>query len=140
MRAQDTSFTGDWTYRSFNNVVAPVQKLDDILFGEGQMQLRTDDAGALRESTLSFGEDYPMNIQGAIVDSGPGAPPTVKLTAYGVAGTKTAGWVYSYIGSLAPTWPYGVNQVTAIVGTVIRVVPHDGKPAGVVASFVAVKH
>jgi len=32
-----------------------------------------------------------------------------------------------------------VNQVAAIVGTVIRTIPHGTGKAGVVASFVAVK-
>ena len=91
-------------------------------------------------STLSFGDGYPMQLQGGVVRGEPGAPPTIKLTAYGVVGTKTAGWVYSYIGFLAPTWAYGVDQRTTIVGTVTRVVPHGSSPAGVVASFVAVKH
>jgi hypothetical protein len=35
--------------------------------------------------------------------------------------------------------PNGVNQVPAITGSVIRVKPHDGEPAGRVGSLIAVK-
>jgi hypothetical protein len=39
-----------------------------------------------------------------------------------------------------PSWPNGVEQRPALVGTVIRVVAHGPtSPAGFVASFVAVK-
>jgi len=50
-------------------------------------------------------------------------------------------WVYDYQGYLVPDWPDGVNQVAAIVGSVIRTVAHSGgnAPAGVVCSFYAVK-
>jgi len=40
---------------------------------------------------------------------------------------------------LAHTWPNGIDQVPALVGSVIRAKPHNGSPAGVVASFIAVK-
>ena len=40
-------------------------------------------------------------------------------------------------------WPEAkelwANQVPALVGSVIRAKPHDGAPAGFVASFIAVK-
>jgi hypothetical protein len=49
-------------------------------------------------------------------------------------------YFYDYDGVLAYHWPDGVNQTPAIVGSVIRVKPHDGAPAGYVASFIAVKH
>ena len=62
-------------------------------------------------------------------------------------GTGTVGgekWAYDYSGYLVPHWPNGVGQVPAIVGSVIRTIPHSagpGKvaPAGVVASFYAVR-
>ena len=49
------------------------------------------------------------------------------------------GWEYDYHGHLAHQWPNGVNQVPALVGTVIRAKPHGAAPAGYVASFVAVR-
>ena len=53
-------------------------------------------------------------------------------------------WVYDYDGYLVPHWPNGVDQIPAIVGSVIRTIPHSGSqpgtisPAGVVSSFCAV--
>jgi hypothetical protein len=55
-------------------------------------------------------------------------------------------WVYDYLGWLVPVWPNSDPslQRAAIVGSVVRTVPHgsgDGgtAPAGVVASFYAVR-
>jgi hypothetical protein len=59
-----------------------------------------------------------------------------------VSGEK---WIYDYEGYLVPDWPNGVDQVPAIVGSVIRTIPHSGSqpntvhPAGVVGSFYAVR-
>lgn len=54
-------------------------------------------------------------------------------------------WVYDYIGWLVPAWPNSNDtlQRPAIVGSVVRTVPHSSgsggvAPAGVVASFYAV--
>jgi hypothetical protein len=138
-------FSGGWIYRSFYNVKSPLPSdpaaaIKQILLAEGKMQLGVNTDGMFGHSTLSFGDGYPMQIQGGIASSSPGAPLTVQFFAYGVPGTQTAGWVYSYIGFLAPTWPYGINQTKAIVGTVTRVVSHgEGHDAGAVYSFIAVK-
>jgi hypothetical protein len=57
-------------------------------------------------------------------------------------------WIYDYEGYLVPDWPNGVQQRAAIVGSVVRTIPHSGAvkdgqktiaPAGVVASFYAVR-
>ena len=55
-------------------------------------------------------------------------------------------WVYDYIGWLVPVWPNSDAslQRPAIVGSVVRTVPHASSgggtaPAGVVASFYAVR-
>lgn len=141
-------FSGDWTYRSFLNLPDEIPNSDTallsvILFGQGDLRLEADAGGGFDGSTLSFGPGYPMSITG---ESEPGSdapgrerPPAIKLRAVGESGTQTDGWIYDYIGYLAPAWPNGVGQLATIVGTVIRVVPHNGEPAGVVASFVAVK-
>jgi hypothetical protein len=57
----------------------------------------------------------------------------------GRQGTPTDGWEYDYVGYLASTWPNGIGQVPAIVGTVIRAKPHGQSKAGFVASFVCDK-
>jgi hypothetical protein len=68
-----------------------------------------------------------------------GESPIVAIVGTGRPGTGTDGWEYDYHGQLAYSWPNGANQVPAIIGTVIRATPHDGAPAGYVASFIAVK-
>jgi len=68
------------------------------------------------------------------------APLTVQIVGMGRPGTDTEGWRYDYNGALAYEWPNAVKQVPAVVGTVIRVNAHGkGAPAGVTASFIAVK-
>lgn len=136
--------SGDWLYRSFINTTQPAQQLSDILFGEGDITLSLDPQGFYQNSTLSFGPGYLMNLRGQAVAQNEGtfSQPrfAIEMKAFGVEGQETAGWLYEHRGYLVPNWYNGVNQVTAIVGTVIRVVPHGaGSPAGVVASFVALK-
>ncbi|HEU0053513.1 MAG TPA: hypothetical protein VFQ39_10065 [Longimicrobium sp.] len=153
MATPASPFAGDWIYRSYVNTdLYPIQTNDDartlqnfesLLFGEGQLHLETDARGYLTSSTLSFGPGYLMNVDGVADGAGTtpcqAAPATVRMKAFGVDGQQTAGWLYEYVGYLAPAWPNGVDQVDAIVGTVIRVVPHGTGKAGVVASFVAVR-
>ena len=49
-------------------------------------------------------------------------------------------WRYDYRGQAAYTWPNGDHQVPSLLGSVIRVVAHGDGPAGVTASFIAVRH
>jgi hypothetical protein len=54
--------------------------------------------------------------------------------------TATAGWEYHYAGHLTRQWPNGINQVPALVGSVMRAKSHgEAAPAGYVAPFIAVK-
>jgi hypothetical protein len=85
--------------------------------------------------------DWPgggLDLQGIVRPDATGAP-VVEIVGTGRRGTGTEGWEYDYHGQLAYQWPNGVNQVPALVGSVIRAKPHDGAPAGYVASFIAVK-
>jgi hypothetical protein len=59
----------------------------------------------------------------------------VEIVKTGRPGTVTAGWQYDYYANLAHPWPNGINQVPALVSSVIRA----KLPAGYVASFIAVK-
>ena len=72
-----------------------------------------------------------------------GNPMHVRFQGVGIVNGEK--WIYDYEGYLVPDWPNGVDQVPAIVGSVIRTIPHSGSqpntvhPAGVVGSFYAVR-
>lgn len=80
-----------------------------------------------------------MDLKGVIIPSHDGVTAHAHIVGKGRSGTPTEYYFYDYDGSLTELWPNGVNQVSAITGSVIRVKPHDEQPAGLVASFIAVK-
>jgi hypothetical protein len=135
-------FAGTWTYRSFlNNPVAvgnDPAKLEALLFAEAQWTV-TDTPAKVFEGELSFGPGNAMDLKGVVSPAYGGAGAHVHIVGRGRPGTSTEHLFYDYDGSLTEHWPNGVNQVPAITGSVIRVKPHDGQPAGLVASFIAVK-
>ncbi len=68
----------------------------------------------------------------------------VNFQGKGIVGG--AEWIYNYNGFLVPYWPNGVDQRPAIVGSIVRVIPHptgpnnkSTAPAGVVAQWRAIK-
>ena len=137
------ALAGKWTYRSFLN--DPIQvtvdpntaadKLLGLLFAEAVFTFEIPTS-----TTLKGAIDWPgggLDLHGTIQQENGG--PVVKIIGRGRAGTGTATWEYDYHGQLAYRWPNGVDQTPAIVGNVIRAKPHNGAPAGVVASFIAVK-
>jgi len=73
------------------------------------------------------------------MQTSPSTDIAVVVIGNGCAGTQTDGWQYDYRASTTPKWPNGVSQMPTLVGTVIRAKPHNGAPAGVVASFIAIK-
>ena len=137
-----TILNGLWIYRSyFNNAVLvgyDPQKALQQIFGEGELTFSSNDEKNFK-AVLDFGGGAAMDLFGSIV-KGSGVNPTALLiTGTGREGTSTAKWVYQYQGYIVPEWAEGVNQVPAIVGTVIRTIPHGSGPAGVVVSFMLVK-
>jgi hypothetical protein len=139
----DSILDGRWTYRSFLNTAEPVgddaQKALALLFGEGQLDIHARD-DRIFTAALDFGGGAGMDLFGTLYRSAGISPAVVVITGTGREGTPTAKWVYQYEGYIVPVWAEGVDQRPAIVGTVIRTLPHDGARAGLVASFIAVKH
>lgn len=152
-------FTGNWTYRSFHNNPEVNANADEVLFAWGNLTLEAAGAGGTSTGSeagdVSAGLDlYGSEISGRqsfdsiyLTVSGTaksGETPTIRFRTTGVEGTPTAGWIYDFMGYLAPTWPKGVGQRPAIVGTLIRTVEHKAiggdevRPAGYTASFIAV--
>jgi hypothetical protein len=128
------AFAGDWTYRSFiNNPTANLQ-FNALRFGEARLVIDEFTPGDFA-GRLEFGPSNQMLLSGS---SSFGQPFSVRFQGVG-SGPDVEGWVYDYLGFLVPRWPNGVNQRPAIVGTVVRTEPHDGNPAGAVASWIAVK-
>jgi hypothetical protein len=130
--ADGSLLAGKWAYRSYLN------SADQPIFGAGMFTFETPSITILT-GTFDMGGDLVLDLQGTIRPADNGYPVTVEINGYGRAGTGTAGWEYDYYGFLAYQWPNGVNQVPSLVGTVIRAKPHNGGPAGVTASFIAVR-
>jgi hypothetical protein len=138
-------FVGHWTYRSFRNTADPVgdvqkdpSKLVALLFAEAEWVVEETKDGSFK-GQLIFGPGEIMDLTGTYTPARDPQLAHLHVNGKGRPGTGTAALFYDYDGELALTWPNGVNQVPAIVGSVIRVKPHDGGPAGYVASFIAVK-
>ena len=135
-------FAGTWTYRSFLNNPTLVgndpAKLESLLFAEATWAVK-DTPPDVFDGELSFGPSNVMDLKGVVTTAHDRVPAHVHIVGRGRAGTSTEHLFYDYDGSLTEHWPNGVNQVSAITGSVIRVQPHDGESAGLVASFIAVK-
>jgi hypothetical protein len=136
------NLNGNWTYRSFINdpqeVGSDAQRALALIFGEGKLTVDVT-APSLFRAVLDFGGGAAMDLFGEIVADSGVSPTVLIITGTGRAETSTAGWVYQYKGFVVPQWSEGVNQVPAIVGTVIRTIPHGTGKAGLVASFVIVR-
>jgi hypothetical protein len=134
----ENPFVGSWTYRSFLNDPAIDTPFNDLEFGRGTIVIEEAPMASLK-GTIG-GPGWSLTLRGARTY---GDPMHVRFQGVGVVGGEK--WIYDYQGYLVPDWPNGVNQVAAIVGSVIRTIPHSGgnpgtvNPAGVVCSFYAVK-
>lgn len=127
-------FAGSWSYRSFRNDPDLSVEFNALRFGAGTLELTTPEFGRLSGSL--GGEGWRLNLVGGCTY---GNPFTLRFQGSGQIGGEP--WIYDYVGYLVPVWPDGVDQRPAIVGSVIRTVPHSGgqAKAGRVASFVAVR-
>jgi hypothetical protein len=125
---------GTWSYRSFVNNADLAVTFDSLRFGVGTLDLTEPTFGQL-SGTLG-GSGWSLALAGHYTY---GNPHHARFQGSGDIGGEH--WVYDYVGYLVPAWPNGVGQTPAIVGSVIRTVPHSNGQAasGFVASFVAVR-
>jgi hypothetical protein len=133
----DNPFVGAWTYRSLFNNPAIDTDFDNLEFGRGTIVIKVAPIEQL-VGTIG-GPGWSLALKGA---RSYGDPMHARFQGTGTVNGEP--WVYDYTGYLVPQWPNGVGQVAAIVGSVIRTIPHSagpGKiaPAGEVASFYAVR-
>ncbi|PPC90353.1 MAG: hypothetical protein CTY34_08095 [Methylobacter sp.] len=134
----DNPFVGVWTYRSLLNIFDVNTDFNALEFGRGTLEIYEDAMQNL--SGVIGGPGWSLALKGSREY---GTPMRARFQGVGVVSGEQ--WIYDYEGYLVGHWPNGVQQVPAIVGSVIRTVPHSGgepgtvSPAGVVASFYAVK-
>jgi hypothetical protein len=149
MHMTDNPFIGKWTYRSFLNDPdqflgddnlddkTKQQKLMDLVFGAGTIEIVAAPPNILK-GTIG-GSDWQLELYGS---RSYGNPMAVWFQGSGTIGKEK--WIYDYLGYLVPQWPDGIQQRAAMVGSIVRVIPHSGSdgtvhPAGVVASWYAVQ-
>jgi hypothetical protein len=131
-------FVGTWTYRSLLNDPDVTTDFDKLEFGRGTLVI-TEASPDTLGGTIG-GPGWSLSLHGSF---GYGSPMQVRFQGRGLVGGEE--WIYDYIGWLVPVWPNSNAQLerAAIVGSVVRTVPHSSNggtaPAGVVASFYAVK-
>jgi hypothetical protein len=158
----DNSLAGKWTYRSYLNRADVIvgddpepavrnlaaifgqgstannaAKALSLIFGEGIMTFDPPSGNTI-SGNFDMGGGYVLDLKGTMQTLGSGNI-TLEVFGTGRPQTPTANWEYDYRAFMTAKWPNGVNQIPALVGTVIRAKPHDGAPAGVVASFIAIK-
>ena len=128
---------GTWTYRSFLNDPDLSAQFNDLEFGRAN--IRVDPSPMNEFKGLIYGDGFQLDLRGSTTY---GNPFTVRFQGTGVVGGEQ--WVYDYVGYVVRPWPNGVKQRMAIVGSIVRTVPHASgsggtSPAGVVCSFIAVR-
>ncbi len=130
-------YAGSWSYRSWLNDPDLNTQPAQLLFGSGT--IRIEEAPPHILTGTIGGSGWQLELHGSRSYGDPG---TVRFRGKGIV--DGAEWIYDYVGYLVPQWPNGVDQRTAMVGSIVRAIPHpSGKggvaPAGVVASWYAVR-
>jgi len=130
----DNPFVGSWTYRSLLNNPDINTDFNDLEFGRGTIVIE-ENPMELLTGTIG-GPGWSLNLHGSRAY---GSPMQVRFQGKGTVGEQE--WIYDYIGWLVPVWPNSDStmQTPAIVGSVTRTIKHGTAPAGVVASFYAVR-
>ena len=130
---------GTWTYRSFLSNPDLKADFDSLEFGRGIIEIIPAEMQTVNGRI--YGPGWQLDLTGSI---NYGDPFSLRFQGKGVVGE--AQWMYDYLGYLVPNWMNGQQQVPALVGSIVRAIPHptgpNGKstaPAGVVAQWIAVK-
>ena len=135
----DNPLVGTWTYRSLLNEPDLGTSFDKLEFGRATLVFEAASPELLR-GTIG-GDGWSLTLHGSRAY---GSPMQVRFQGRGIVSGEE--WVYDYIGWLVPVWPNSepAKQRAAIVGSVVRTVPHASggggtSPAGVTTSFYAVR-
>jgi hypothetical protein len=130
------SVLGSWTYRSFINSPDVSKEFNELEFGRGELIIDCLAPGVFG-GRLAFGDTYQFRLAGLSQFTLP-----CTLRFQGIGDTKDSdGQVYDYVGFFVPMWSNGIKQRPALIGSVVRTVPHDGgqAKAGHVSTWIAVK-
>jgi len=128
---------GKWTYRSFLSNPDMNADFNSLEFGRGNIRIDTGPLNAF--IGLIYGDGWQLALQGS---TNFGNPITLRFQGKGIVSGEE--WIYDYEGYVVNPWPNGIAQISAIVGTIVRTIPHSSgsggtAPAGVVAQWIAVK-
>lgn len=133
-------FVGKWIYRSLLNDPSIGTAFDKLQFGIGTIVIDEATSPELLTGIIG-GDGWSLALHGSL---GYGSPMQARFQGKGLVGGEE--WVYDYIGYLVPVWPNSDERLqrAALVGSVVRTIPHSSSsggvsPAGVVASFYAVR-
>lgn len=131
-------FNGSWTYRSLLNDPDWKLPFDQLQFASAIMDLRT--VGKDSITGILYWADNPkrgLNISGKYY-----LQDTVlcySLIGAGTTALGTSGWQYDYKGYVVSKWVNGIQQTDVLVGSTVRAKPHNGAPAGMVATTYMVR-
>ena len=128
---------GKWIYRSLVNHKVLNTPFANLQFGLGIIDFKKIVGSRILDASLDMGNNLVLTIDGEIVKEG--SVTCLKWRGTGVAGSPTAGWIFDYQAYLAPTWKKATDKTPILIGSVLRVVPHSGVPAGVTGTFYLVK-
>src|SRR5262249_461163 len=88
-----------------------------------EIELLPDDDGRILVKVRLEGDGDVLDATGTV--SMECDPPAIRFRPVADLGNPpTKGWIYDYVGTLTYRWPDADGQRPAIVGTVIRTVPH----------------
>ncbi|HJU39509.1 MAG TPA: hypothetical protein VJ724_08035 [Tahibacter sp.] len=141
MHALQDIFVGKWSYRSYLNDPDLATEPNKLLFGKGTIEIVSAPPQYL-EGTIG-GPGWQLDLVGSRSYGNP-----MEIRFEGSGEVDGAPWIYAYVGWLVPAWPNGVDQRPAMVGSIVRVIPHPSTdangnpivaPAGVTASWIAVR-
>jgi len=128
---------GRWIYRSLVNNKTLNAPFANLQSGLGIIEFKKIAGGRILDASLDMGNNLILIIGGEIVKEG--GVTSLKWRGNGVAGSPTAGWIYDYQAYLSPKWKKATDKTPILIGSVLRVVPHGGAPAGVTGTFYMVK-
>ncbi len=128
---------GKWIYRSLVNDKSLNTPFANLQFGLGIIEFKKIAGGRILNASLNMGNNLILTIGGEITKEG--GVTSLKWRGTGVAGSPTAGWIYDYQAYLSPKWKKATDKTPILIGSVLRVVPHGGAPAGVTGMFYMVK-